>query len=129
MKLTIEIPLPPRALSPNARVHWSKKSAAAKMMRNLATNACLLAQNEERWTDMPGWETAGLSATFYFKDRRGASSDRDNLISSLKSAVDGIADSGLLADDHGVEWQSVVRAVDKSNPRVVLEITEIEDAH
>ena len=85
MKVTL--PWPPKALSPNARVHWSVKSQAAKSYRRHCLDLCKLANIVKP-------ETEGrlhLWLTFYPPDRRHR--DDDNMIASFKSGRDGIADA------------------------------------
>ncbi len=70
----------------------------------------------------PLWTKARSTCVFYFKDKRWH--DPDGLLSMLKSAFDGIVDSGLLADDRDLSHDPVERLVDKANPRVTITITE-----
>jgi Holliday junction resolvase RusA-like endonuclease len=67
------------------------------------------------------WESASVQATFYFRDKRRR--DRDNLLASLKAYFDGLADSGLIANDSGLTHLPVKVELDKVNPRVVLTVT------
>lgn len=84
---------PSRDLHPNSRVHWSKRSKAAKAMRG---HACLLAL-------AAGWGRENVPEgrlhvwiDAYPPDRRRR--DADGLLSSLKAALDGVADA-LEVDD------------------------------
>jgi crossover junction endodeoxyribonuclease RusA len=84
---------PSRDLHPNSRVHWSKRSKAAKAMRG---HACLL-------TLAAGWRRSNVPEgrlhiwiDAYPPDRRRR--DADGLLSSLKAALDGVADA-LEVDD------------------------------
>ena len=84
----IVLPWPDRALHPNSRVHWSKRSKAAKAQRTMA----LLVAADACWSGaaMPeGRLHVWIDA--YPPDRRRR--DADGLLSSLKSALDGIADA------------------------------------
>lgn len=86
-------PWPPVVLSPNARVHWSKRSRAAKAYRHecwaltLAAGMHLVA--------LPAGPIR-LQLDFFPPDR--ARRDDDNAIASFKAARDGIADA-LKVDD------------------------------
>ena len=90
-KLTLVLPWPPKELSPNARVHWRKKSPITKAYRA----ECAMQVMAHQW----GYEivkkiTSGrlhLWIDFYPPDRRHR--DDDNMISSFKSGRDGIADA------------------------------------
>lgn len=84
----VVLPWPSRDLHPNARVHWSRKARAAKAARYAAGLAALAA----------GWQAVSLPAgrlhvwiDGYPPDRRAR--DHDGFLSSLKSALDGIADT------------------------------------
>jgi len=83
---TIKLPWPPKDLSPNARVHWSKRSKAAKSYR-LAC-ATLTKQAAPK---LPESERLVLWITFYPPDKRHR--DDDNLIAAFKSGRDGLAEA------------------------------------
>lgn len=86
----IDLPWPPRELSPNARVHWSVKARKAKAYRNtcyLLTKEALIKAPEGR---------AVLSLCFVPPDRRHR--DDDNLVAAFKAGRDGIAEA-LGVDD------------------------------
>ena len=85
MKVTL--PWPPKALSPNARVHWSVKSQAAKSYRRHCSDLCKLANVVKPETD----GRLHLWLEFFPPDRRHR--DDDNMIASFKSGRDGIADA------------------------------------
>jgi crossover junction endodeoxyribonuclease RusA len=83
--VTITLPWPPRALSPNARTHWRKKAPIAKAYKQ----ACWTLTKESKIA-LP--ESAGRLALwldFYPPDHRAR--DDDNMIASFKSGRDGIA--------------------------------------
>lgn len=67
-----------------------------------------------------------LSIDFYWPDRRRR--DTLNAVQSIKPYVDGVTDSGAIPDDN---WQVLsighIRShLDKTNPRVVLTLAELE---
>lgn len=87
------LPWPSRLLHPNARVHWAAKSKATKAAR---ADAHLLAK-------AAGWHRETLPdgplhvwIDGYPTDRRRR--DADGLLSSMKAALDGIAEA-LGVDD------------------------------
>lgn len=85
--MSVELPWPPKELSPNARVHWSKKSKAAKSYRAACRYLFLQA-------NVATPETTGrlhLWLSFFPPDRRHR--DDDNMIAAFKSGRDGIADA------------------------------------
>ena len=89
---TVTLPWPSTRLSPNARLHWSRKSQFVKAAR------------ETSWALTrgvvgpvpPRWPAAKLDMVLCPPDKRRR--DRDTIIASLKAATDGIADA-LGTDD------------------------------
>ncbi len=71
-----------------------------------------------------GWECARLDVTWYGKTAQCLRLDADNIIGSLKGAIDGLVDAGLLVDDRGVSWGRPAREKDSHRPRVELKITK-----
>lgn len=82
------LPWPAKELSPNARVHWSRKSRLVKLARQAAWGAVLEARGR---TPAIRGERLHLTWTFCPPDRRRR--DADNIIASLKASADGIADA------------------------------------
>lgn len=99
MKFTIDLSLPPKALSPNARPHWRTKANATKKYRRLAGLLALAALNGQ---DPPRLKTATARLTFTFPDHPSRQRDHDNLAASMKAAWDGLADAGILDNDRGL---------------------------
>lgn len=120
MTLTITLPLPPRGLSPNARLHWRPKAALTAKARSDARLAAIHAMNVNDMVP-PLWENVTIQAFFYFRDRRRH--DRDNALSSLKGSFDGLCDAKLLLDDSGITHLPVVFLHDSFDPRVELKVT------
>jgi Endodeoxyribonuclease RusA. len=87
------LPWPSRDLHPNARVHWSRRARAAKSARRAADALA----REAGWCrmELPAGRLH-LWIDAYPPDRRRR--DTDGVLSSLKSALDGIADA-LGVDD------------------------------
>ncbi len=114
--VTISLPLPPKELSPNERMHWARKARAVR--------------NYRRWTDVAtrqarpkGWTVPSevvVTCRFYFRDRRRR--DRDNLLASMKAAFDGIVDSGLIRDDCDMIHMPVVIGYDRERQRVEITV-------
>lgn len=113
----VVLPLPPRELSPNSRSHWRVKARHVKEYRHRARyeTAFLLSKK-------PPLDAVRIEARFFFRDKRRR--DRDNLLASLKSAFDGIADAGLVRNDSDITHLPVVIDVDRNEPRVELHVTE-----
>lgn len=113
--LSITLPLPPRELSPNARAHWATKARATKRYRQAACVEAVLA-------GVPAvpWTKATVQLRFHF--RTAARRDRDNLLASMKAAFDGLADAGVVADDHGLTHLPVELVTGSADPRVEMVI-------
>lgn len=114
--MTVTLPLPPRALHPNARPCWQARLRAAKKCRD---EAAFLARRENNGRQ---WTRPELRATFYFRAVRKR--DDDGLTAWLKSLRDGVADGVGLPDDHAMRTVIVGSFVDKADPRVVIELVE-----
>lgn len=139
MILTLQ--LPPRECGGNSSVHWSKK---AKAIRQYRQDARIIYMAHEQSLNLPSIPKSNttpirISATFYtFKcigtDDRYRPRDWDNAIRSLKPAVDGLVDGGLIPDDNHnyLSWGEVkiipsVKHKDANGkPRVVLTIEIVE---
>ena len=89
---TILLPWPSRELSPNARVHWSKKAKAAKAARMYAFVRTL----ECKYFVLPVKDKITLAIEFVKPSRRRM--DLDNMLASIKPIIDGIAQA-LGVDD------------------------------
>lgn len=89
MELTL--PWPPAACSPNARVHWSRKSKAAKSYRAV----CRLLAKQAGIQAPKG--DALLMLEFVPPDRRRR--DDDNLLAMFKAGRDGLADAMGIDDN------------------------------
>ena len=112
--LRIVLPLPPKELSPNARVHWGRKARMSKRYKLAAVAATDGAQVEAGRPDGI-WDAAQLKVCLY--NRTAHRRDGDNLIASMKSAFDGIAISLGVDDAHWVHLPPV-QEKDAKDPRV-----------
>lgn len=86
-KMATEITLPwmPKELSPNARKHWAQLAKAKAFYRH-ACSVTAMSQGLKK-IDAQGLH---IDITFYPPSRRKY--DLDNLLASMKSGLDGIAD-------------------------------------
>ncbi len=82
----VELPWPPKELSPNSRAHWRKRHAAAKMMRR---SAHILGMEAKLRAPADG--DIIIHLTLHPPVKRGH--DRDNGLARCKSLLDGIADA------------------------------------
>lgn len=84
----IVLPWPPRELSPNARVHWARKSKLTKAYRAQVAIAVRSARPAEPLPFVG--ERLPLRLTFNPPDRRAR--DDDNMIGAFKAGRDQLAD-------------------------------------
>jgi crossover junction endodeoxyribonuclease RusA len=95
MTITISLPFPRPELSPNARLHWAKKSKAVKLAR---AEAYYVTRTE--YCACPQPERVAVTLYFYPPNKRHV--DLDNLQARMKSALDGICDA-LGWNDHCIK--------------------------
>jgi crossover junction endodeoxyribonuclease RusA len=93
MQIAVSLPWPKRGLSPNARLHWAAK---AKLTSRAKGDAFMLARaaRPKDWPD--AIDRAHVAIAVCPPDRRHR--DLDNILASLKAALDGIA-SAARCDD------------------------------
>jgi crossover junction endodeoxyribonuclease RusA len=104
--MAVELPLPPKELSPNARCHYHAKARAVKEYR---TTSAIYAREAMGRYPAPHLESARIKATFLFETNRRR--DPDNLLASLKPAFDGLRDAGILKDDNQIEHAPVDQTI------------------
>lgn len=88
---SVTFPWPPRELSPNSRCHWARKAKAAKAYR---LDCFYLAK--EAGVTAPAEGPISLRIEFVPPDRRGR--DIDNMLASIKSGLDGLAQALTVND-------------------------------
>lgn len=105
--LTITLAWPDSLLSPNRVANWRKKATARKAARaraSIATRAGVGTLGA-----MPPDASLEVALTFCPPDKRKR--DMDNVLSSLKSAIDGMADALSVNDSlfvYRMAWGDVV---------------------
>lgn len=82
----LTLPWPPKELSPNARLHWAQKAKHAKNYRRACWALTKAANSAAVW-DGP------IHVRMVFWRPQNRSYDLDNLIASMKSGLDGIAEA------------------------------------
>lgn len=122
-EISVTLPLPPRACHPNSRPHWSVKAKASRAYRTLAFVAGVEAQGSHRPLR---WSRADVRITARFRDARPR--DRDNLLAAMKSAIDGLADAGIVSNDRYFSYSSIDILKDASRVGVTITVTRREDA-
>lgn len=106
--MIVFLPWPPSELSPNARCHWAKKAKAAKSYRLIAA-----------WAAVGMGPGRTVSITFNPPDKRPR--DLDNMLASIKSGLDGIAQA-LGVDDK--EWSlTITKGAPIQGGLVTVEVT------
>ena len=110
--IAVVLPWPHKSLSPNARVHHLAKGREVKKHRQWARWATPARLHVEA-------ERLSVAVTFNPPDERRR--DRDNLMASVKSFLDGIADA-LGIDDSRFDLQAPVIGPVVKNGRVVVEV-------
>ena len=111
------LPWPAKELSPNARVHWSKRSRAAKLQRADARIAAIVAG----WADMDIPDgRLHLWIDFHPPTRRMP--DDDNMLARIKPARDGIADA-MHVDDKRFVSHPFVHSTPRKGGEVRIRIT------
>ena len=110
--------LPDPDLSPNKRLHYMSLYKAKVVAKQEAT-ALVMAQGKP---DKP-YEKAHISITWIAKDKRKR--DVDNLLSSLKSTLDGLVAVGLLLDDDAMRVSYTLRYKHGDKANTIIEVEEI----
>lgn len=111
--ITVKLPYPDKALSPNARVHWGRKAAAVKAARKEAYFATKAAGGTI------GDGPYAVSIMVYPRSR-GVRGDADGVVSCCKAALDGIADALGVNDRHFLA--PTVEFSDKREGRIEITI-------
>ena len=100
--MTFLIPLPPRDLSPNARVHWTTKARGVRAYKTDCRCLVRKAICEGLYpTTRPLFASAVVTLTIIKKRVTGCylPRDGDNAIASIKAAIDSMTLEGLWQDD------------------------------
>ena len=121
--MRIEIPmLPPNECNPNWRGHWSQRYKASKSFRD-AAHICYLAGSQRV---AEPFLKAECSITLFIPSRRYIR-DPDNAIASLKPAIDGCIDAGVIQgdDDEHLSYRLPIMYVigKEKAPMTILEFT------
>lgn len=123
--ITITLPHPDKRLNAHNKGHWRAKSAAVKQSRDDAIKLAMAAMGGYR---PPLWERVAMRQDFYFP--QNSRQDLVNFAQMLKAGVDGIVDSGVIADDNHLVIPDVhlhFAGYDRAKPRVEVIITPTEE--
>ncbi len=123
-RITIPM-LPPKECNPNWRGHWTQRQAAVKSFRNAAKFCCMA---DSKFSE-PNYEKAKVSIILTVPDMRYIR-DTDNMLASLKPAIDGCVDAGVIVGDdpEHLEYNLPIKyVVSKSiQSGLVLEFEEVK---
>ena len=122
--VVLDLPLPPKELHPNSLACWQARQRAKIAWQEKIGLAVLAARASSRHP-LKRLKAAAVSLRFFFRDRRGLASDRDNLIAHMKYGFDALVKAGLLTDDHGLLHTGVDRCVDRLHPHVEVTLREV----
>ena len=110
--MILELPWPPKELSPNARLHWAKLAKAKKAYR--AECAYLAIAQGIRKVEA---DKLHLSLTFFAPTRRAY--DLDNALARMKAGLDGLSDVLGVDDKH---WSLTISKSDEIGGMVRVEV-------
>lgn len=124
--ISFTLPWPSAKLNPNRSkgAHWASTSALRKSARTEAWALVKVAMTQANCQPgIFGVSAVSLAITFVQPDRRAR--DRDNLLASMKPAIDGIADALAIND---AQFDPIVlrREYGKKPGLVRIEISEAE---
>lgn len=114
---TIRLPYSRPPLSLNGRYHWATKARLTKEVRAWTREAALYR--------VPSLDRAHVVLHWVPRDRRRR--DTDNPFPTLKAAIDGLRDAGIVPDDSS-EYVTSAVVIDPPNskdPHITIEIKEI----
>lgn len=120
MAITMMIPRePPPSLNQMQRMHWARR----KQIRDLWAEEIAVAAME---AGRPRFRRAQILLRLFYRTNRRR--DLDNAIGGpAKVILDGLKDAGVIEDDNvrAVRLMPPVIDVDRNNPRVEIELTEL----
>jgi len=120
MTLRLELPLPPRELSPNAGKKWNVHKINRITQKAQSDTIARIREQIPRGKPL---ERATVTITFVVPTR--ARRDLDNLIAAAKPFQDGLVLAGVIADDNtGViktEYPGIV--YEKGKSMTIIEVT------
>ncbi|MDG5822833.1 hypothetical protein [Xylella fastidiosa] len=118
---SLTLPWPSKDLSPNARVHWTRRSKAVKQARGYAQ----IMARRAGWggLSLPVEGRLDLWISFYPPTRRLP--DDDNMLARFKPYRDGIADA-LGIDDRRFVSHPLIEDDRRTGGEVVIRMTGID---
>jgi crossover junction endodeoxyribonuclease RusA len=132
--LTFTAPLPPKALNPNYKGHWSEKAPAAAHYRRDVALCALQAINKRLRSRPDAWQPKPslVRVTLAFGVRPPAGAfrmdsfyrprDIDNAIASFKAGLDGLRDAEAVSNDDHRHLELGPCTIDPSSDGVVVTV-------
>lgn len=114
--LIFNLPVPPKELRPNSRVHYMQKARMTKVYRETVAIIAMSGRGAK-----PKWKEAEIRLTLRL-GRGCKQQDPDNVLSSAKAAIDGLVDAGILAGDRQIRYLPVEQVLDDNNPGLTVEV-------
>lgn len=114
---TLQLPWPPKQLSPNARIHWATRARHAKGYKT----ACYAITKSAG--PLPPYPTGKIALRLDFYPPTRHKRDLDNLLAAMKSGIDGVA-CALGVDDSRFTFS--IALADESGGFVKLHIGDSE---
>lgn len=99
--VSVSLPWPETALSPNTTAHWTVKAKAKKDYKRIAAMRTYQA-NQYGFNQIEG----RVEVEFHFYPPRTGKYDEDNLIARMKSGIDGIAQA-IKTDDSNFHYKEM----------------------
>jgi crossover junction endodeoxyribonuclease RusA len=119
LSIEFSVPYPPTELSPNTTSHWAKKSRKVRDYRRRVRTA--LASQAGHPFDSVAVHSATLTIDIEAHPKTARKRDHDNLVASLKAALDELAHH-LQVDDSRFRVGEVAFADPTRNPRVIFTV-------
>ena len=96
-KLILTLPLPPKELSPNARLHYQAKAKVTRRYRrDCGWNGLAELMN---WEDNDAWRPTRVRLTETYRIAGKRKYDVRNLFAAFKAGEDGLVDAGIIPGD------------------------------
>jgi len=130
MSLKVEIPcLPPKEANPNWRGFWAKKAKAVKEFREMAMYCAINGCRGMPQVYGVMYVKAEVAIILVIPDRRYYR-DPDNALASLKPAIDGCVDAGIILGDDDKHLRCKLPITYRINrqeaPKTILEFEELK---
>lgn len=114
--MIVTLPLPHQNLKPNRPSHRMAKAESIAIYRAIARDEAMAAAYSHDIREP--YKDAVVQVRAYWKTV--VMMDPDNLLATMKSALDGLTDAGIWRDDRDVMYLPCVQEKDAENPRIEI---------